>query len=223
MALSTADVRSELVQITDAAASDIRSMLASLVNASAEEVRDLILSDLPGLADDYQLASASLAADWYDDLRYEASVPGRFSAIIPAPATEARLESLARWAVSPLFSTSPDMGAATALLQGGLRGLIAEAHRSTIVGSSIADPKVTGWARYGRGATCAFCRLLISRGDVYKESTAKFHSHTNCSCVAAPVFEDTDSVDGFLTDPPPLSEAAGGDTARVRRWASKNL
>ena len=34
--------------------------------------------------------------------------------------------------------------------------------------NSVADPASRGWQRVGRGGkTCAFCRMLIGRGDVY--------------------------------------------------------
>lgn len=222
MALSPADVRTELVAVGKAAADDVAALLRGVRLLTAEEIRDFLIAELPSLAGVAQLAAASLAADWYDDLRELAEVPGRFSAIVPEPADDERLIPLVRWGVSPLFTATPDVKRTEELLTGGVRKLIADAHRDTVTASVTADPKGVGWARYGRGGTCSFCRLLISRGDVYKHDTARFASHTNCSCIAGPVFDpDVSHVDGFTT--PPVDTAPGDDdVARARRWVEDN-
>lgn len=222
MALSPADVRAELIAIGDASAADLSALLRAMRTRTGEEIRDYLLTELPHVTADSQLAAASLAADWYDDLRELAEVPGRFSAIVPEPADDERLATLTRWAVYPLFTATPDVKRTEELLAGGVRKLIADAHRDTVTKSVTSDPKGVGWARYGRGGTCSFCRLLISRGDVYKHDTARFASHTNCSCIAGPVFDpDVSHVDGFTT--PPVDTAHGDDdVARARRWVEDN-
>ena len=36
---------------------------------------------------------------------------------------------------------------------------------------------------------CRFCSMLAGRGEVYRADTARFASHPNCHCTAAPVMK----------------------------------
>lgn len=224
MPLSTAEVRQEIIDLAAASDAEIAAIFRTMTAATAEEVRDRLLDELPGLGANYELASGSLAADWYDDLRDAAEVSGRFQAIVAPLAEDEQWSALVRWGVGPLFQSAPDMTAAQSLVQGGTQRLMANAHRNTIIESSLADRKAAGWARYGNGDTCTFCRMLIGRGAVYKDSTAKFGAHDHCNCVAGPSFDDSSSVDGFLGSSRPRSiDARSADAARARGWMADNL
>src|SRR5699024_11997324 len=53
--------------------------------------------------------------------------------------------------------------------------------RNTTMHNSIKDPASRGWQRVGRGdETGDFCHMLITRGEVYRQSTVDFRSHDNC-------------------------------------------
>lgn len=145
------------------------------------------LSDvLPALIDKYGTAAASLAADWYDDFREARGVAGRFTSF-PADLDDMGAQALAGWGASWLFRPEPDWATAESMTAGGLQRRIANAARSTITGSSVADPHAAGWKRTGRG-DCNFCRMLIGRGAVYRDASADFKAHDRCHCGAAPVF-----------------------------------
>lgn len=61
------------------------------------------------------------------------------------------------------------------------------------------DPVATGWARVHTGPKqpCAFCRMLISRGPVYRsEETAHFVAHNGCTCLPVPMFKGRKHWDG---------------------------
>src|SRR5690606_18762536 len=60
--------------------------------------------------------------------------------------------------------------------------------RNTIIDTVTADPGAVGYARIASGKPCPWCAMLISRGPVYKESTAYFEAHDNCSCTARPMY-----------------------------------
>lgn len=188
MALSTANVRAELISLTDASAAEVKAIFTAMASAPADELRDRLMDELVDLGADYELSAASLAADWYDDLREAASAKRAFTAITADLATPQRWEKLAGWGVGPLYAATPDPVSAMVLIQGGLQRTIANAHRNTIVVSSVADPSARGWARYGVGANCAFCNVLLSRGAVYTEATADFEAHDHCNCIAGPAF-----------------------------------
>lgn len=181
--------RTELKTLTDLAIRDLSLIWARLDKSDAEATRDALASILPQLVTMYGAAAATLAADWYEDLRDEANVRGRFTAIPAELPDVGRTDSLAGWAVGPLFGAAPNALLALTKVAGGLQRIIANADRETITGSSIADPKAAGWKRVGDGATCEWCRMLLSRGAVYSEASASFDAHDGDGCIAAPVFK----------------------------------
>lgn len=153
---------------------------------TAELAREALKDTLPALIEVYGSAAAALAADWYDDRRAEAAVSGSFTAI-PAEITDTGGVELAGWGVGPLFQAEPDWAAARAQIFGGLQRRVTNAGRSTVMESSVADPRAAGWRRIGAGG-CGFCQMLIGRGAVYRETTADFKSHDHCRCAAVPEF-----------------------------------
>lgn len=52
------------------------------------------------------------------------------------------------------------------------------------------NPFWKGWARIPEPGACAFCRMLASRGAVYKRNTGNFHSHNRCRCTARAVADE---------------------------------
>ena len=224
MPLTVTEARAELRDLVALPQAEVDAIFREMMGrASAEEVRDRLLDELPALGDDYFLQSASLAAEWYDDAREAAEVRHAFAAITADLPTEERWASLARWAVGPLFQPNPDPASALVLLQGGLQKAIADAHRGTIQRSVAYDRAAVGWARFGNGDTCRFCRMLISRGNVYRASTAKFGAHDHCSCVAGPVFDDVETVNGYITSPRKDMSGSEADADRAKAWMDENL
>lgn len=186
---------------------------------SAYELRALLNELLPGLLDEYGSAAASWGADWYDDYRLERDVPGRFTARVPA-LREPGVRELVAWATEPLQLDIPDPRRTRVLLNGGIELRISNATRDAVTTASFADPQSEGWQRVGAGA-CPFCAMLIGRGRVYRsERTARFASHDNCHCSAAPAF-------GGLPLPvtpyePSSRRVSDTDRARVRAFLRAN-
>lgn len=136
---------------------------------------------------------SSVAADWYDELREQSGVPGRFRARMVDPVPREQAAAVARWAIGPLFSAAPDPPQALSNLSGGVQRLVAQPGRDTIATSVDLDPTDARWARVPTGATtCAFCLLLASRGAAYhsEEDAGGMASsyHGGCDCVATPVW-----------------------------------
>ncbi|MEO6627623.1 MAG: hypothetical protein ABIP03_03555 [Aquihabitans sp.] len=179
--------RGNIKELSDLAQRDIALLLAP-VSGDAVAARLLLEVALPDLVSVYGSAAATLGAEMYDELRYEAKVTGRFVARPAVLPGLARTASLAKWAVDPLFAATPDSAAATERVGGGLQRIIANADRETVMGSSIADPKAQGWKRLARTNGCGFCRMLASRGAVYTKTSVDFGAHDHCGCVAAPQF-----------------------------------
>jgi len=72
--------------------------------------------------------------------------------------------------------------------------------RSSVLNTTRSDRKAVGWVRVTDGNPCAFCRMLASRGPVYKKSgsisTGDFKAHPKCACVAKPVYSEEDPWPG---------------------------
>jgi hypothetical protein len=173
-------LRRDIRTLTNEAASDLQALWREVETALAVEValRDV----LPGLVDAYGAAAATVAAEWYDDLRAEREVRGRFLAA-PADIAQTGTQALVGWALTE----ARDLPAFKTLIEGGTQRRIANFARQTVTMSSIADPAARGWQRTGLGE-CDFCQMLIGRGAVYSEATADFEAHDHCSCGAEPAF-----------------------------------
>src|SRR5690349_16565473 len=149
---------------------------------TARQIEAALRDVLPELVDTYGAAVATTAANWYDDLRAETGVRGRFLAD-PARVAETCTQSLVGWALDEANDVSGFRG----LIEGGVQRRVANFSRLTVASSSIADPQARGWMRIGTGR-CDFCRMLIGRGAVYTEASADFQAHDSCGCQAAPAW-----------------------------------
>lgn len=185
---------------------------------SAEQARDGLRDILPDLVRAYVLASATITADWYDEQREASEVPGSFRAI-PAEPADLGADTLALWAVGPLFAAEPDWTRSRVLLRGGLQLRIANASRSTVALSAEEDPSAQGWMRAGSGG-CAFCAMLIGRGAVYTVASVDFGAHDNCRCSAVPAFSGRPRP--VRPYEPSERTASDADRARVRDWIAKH-
>ena len=171
--------------------------LLDLDRLSTDLLRDTLIYALPLIADKYGSAAAALSADWYDDMRFEAGVGGRFRAVPAQLPTLERFEKLAVWAIDPLFrlndegEPAPDaMDLVRSKVNGGIQRVVMDQSRLTIVNSTQIDPDAKGWKRIGVGHNCDFCNMLISRGAVYSGSGVTFRSHDRCNCSAAPTWDE---------------------------------
>lgn len=162
--------RQAIADLNTLAYADIAELMRQVDDG--EQARDGLMDLLPLLAVIYGSAAATLAADWYDDLRDAAGAAGRFLAIPAETTVDAdRIAPLARWAVGPMFSPEPDATKAVTRASGGLQRIIANADRDTITTSVESDPAPAGWVRSASSGACAFCKMLATR-DVFYNSKA---------------------------------------------------
>lgn len=176
--------RRDLAELVRLARRDLNRIMARS-NGSAEETRDRLADVLPTLVAVYGAAAAALAADWYEDMRDQAGVRGRFRAIPAELPGREQTDILARWGTGPLFQPQPDRTAAAALVGGALLRHIANADRQTITQSATDDRAAIGWVRIVSGSDpCDFCLGLAD--ELY--DTPDFGTHDHCLCVASPEF-----------------------------------
>lgn len=71
--------------------------------------------------------------------------------------------------------------------------------------------RVPGWSKtYGDG--CPFCKMLASRGFVYRNALTAgeaYHYHANCTCTVIPSFDGKTGVQGY-------------DPSKYRSWYEEN-
>lgn len=150
---------------------------------------------LPELIQTYGEAGATVAADFYEELRDQSPAARRAYAAILGDAVPAeQIRASARWAADPLFSARPDATAALARVVSMTDRYVKASSRNTVTSNIARDPAEARFARVPTGrTTCAFCLLLASRGAVYASKSSagddmnKYHSH--CDCIATPVWD----------------------------------
>ena len=224
MATTTADVESHRLVLADLATlaqRDLAEFWGTVDPLDAAGTVDALRAFLPDLTTAYGEVAAGIAADFYDDLREGAEVSGAYTARLADPPPVGRTDALARWATSPLFAPFTDAAADLALskVAGGVQRIITDTARQTVAGSAVADPAADGWQRAGRGG-CPFCLMLIARGAVYRESTARFASHDHCRCAAVPAFGGRPRpVEPYTPSERTITDA---DRTRLRRYLREN-
>lgn len=222
---TTDDLRRRIAGLARLAGLDVSAALRTV--ESFAEAEALLNDILPALADAYGSAAAAVAAEWYDEVREELEVSGRFRAIPAGLPDSMGTQELAGWA----RGRAANLATFEALVLGGLQRRIANMARETVTGSAVADPRARGWMRVARPDGCSFCYMLASRGAVFRESTVRFASHDDCNCQAAPAFAgkgDLFDVDAYKRSSrrwhgDDKSESAKADDARARKWIADHL
>lgn len=197
----------------------VRAELSKFVRAldltAPGKARDALLEYVLLLVEEYGQVAASIAADWYEDLRAASGVAGAFTAqaapSYPAEAVEKRVRS----ASGGLFDG--DVEQTLAALSYSIDKYVKQPARDTVVNSGMVDPWAPRFARVPAGTTtCGFCILLASRGPVYltRESAGEFAKfHGNCDCQIVMIGPSDALPEGY--DPDSLYEEVKAAEARV--------
>ncbi|MGV0805802.1 VG15 protein [Mycolicibacterium setense] len=193
--------------------------LADVWELPPETLSVALMDLLPAAADTFGVATAALAADWYDELREAEEIPGDFRAIVPV--LELGGDALAGWATEPLRAAEPDIEIARFRAEGGLQKRMANAANLTLTTSATEDPQARGYMRRTRPNACRFCVMVASRGGVFTRASATFACHERCYCEAVPAWGGRPRPVGPYkrSDRPSTPE----DRARVRAWIADNL
>lgn len=171
-------LRSTLDDVNTMAVRDVTDLFLQIVAGLELEPRaaqNLMAEILPGMVDPYASTIGGLTTDFYFADR-TASAPATYyrgapQVQMPEPK---RLQSLAGYGVSTLYKNPLAVGAAAALIAGGLQRALFDVERDTTWALAEGDPAP---ARYQRMTTsaepCEFCIMLASRGAVFdSEMTA---------------------------------------------------
>lgn len=156
-------------------------------SGSFERRRFQLLETGSALVGYYSEGSAALAVDFYDESRADARAAGGFAATPVILDRTVKIRRGIAWASEPL--SVDDEAAALGRLAEIMRSEVVRPYRDTIIQNQRRDPASAGWKRIASGAACGFCKALAARGAVYKQATADFAAHDNCTCTCAPVFK----------------------------------
>ncbi|KYK14278.1 MULTISPECIES: hypothetical protein [Streptomyces] len=159
------------------------------------------MSAVRSLVDQYGAASSTLAANYYEEQREAAGIRSRFS-VAPAEAPpEEQVEAALRWATKDVWAGGA-LEAAQSKAEGATQKLVLDQGRATLRQAVRRDREAIAYARAAALGACSFCKLMASRGAVYKtagtagrEADERFSGdasvvkyHDNCHCTIIPVF-----------------------------------
>lgn len=180
---------------------DLESLWVSVAGESPDLIKAVLVEAVPDIIDKYGSMSASIAAEWFEELIGEAAfIPDLYS-------PDAYLAST-RWAISPLYREQESPAEAFSHLIAASERHMKNYGRRVLDGSVSRTPGVF-YARVPSGpTTCEFCLVMASRGPVYtNRTTAKYRArdggryHTSCDCQPVPMrgrwIDDPQSSRGY--------------------------
>lgn len=184
---------------------DLMAFLASLDPARPAAVKVDLFEFIPVLVAQYGDIAATVAADWYDELRDAEGVSGRFRAPLADPVPDEVVNGRLGYATrpdGPLFMGAFD--SLTAFTSMIVNEYALQPGRDTVI--QAAHKENAAYARVPEPGACKFCLMLASRGFVYSKDTAgdskKFHG--KCRCNAMPVWDETRARVEYGYDPDAL-------------------
>ena len=190
----------EIRRLVEARMNEIVDYLAGVPGLTPQQFRNSLIVQTNLVVSQFGDVAASLAAEWYDDIRVSEGVRGSFRALPhDSPYDSAAVDGMVRRAVAPMFDEVPDVSAVMRTVAQNVGKYVLGASRETVRRNSFIDPNGTGFQRVARPGSCDFCLMLVGRGAVYKRETAFFASHGDCNCAAVPSWErDAPEVDVAL-------------------------
>lgn len=173
MTVAPSERRETLDELTRLAARDLRGVWSRATALDTASFAPFIIDAFPEVTLPYTEIAAQLAATWF-----ELSAPeSPYIAITASPVPVEKLVKSAEWA---LDATGTD---ALPRLEGTLdRAVYDGARETTRVNVERTNSR---WAVHARPQACPWCRMMATRGAVYKaRATALSSCHDNGHCVA---------------------------------------
>ncbi|QZT61251.1 hypothetical protein [Mycolicibacterium austroafricanum] len=156
MAVSAPERRSLLSELARLAVVDLAALWR---RASALDVEFpvYLAAAYPEVTEPYVAAAAMLSATWFEESDPESS----YVAEVSPPLPRARLNSTVQWALGADGEKALDR------LSGSTQRAVFDGARETTMLNVDLEPG-TRWAREARPNACAFCRMMSTRGAVYR-------------------------------------------------------
>lgn len=196
----------QVSSLADSAGEYVRRMVGAYLgqhpDASVAECREFARQTMSDAVSIYGDASATAAADYYDSVM-SAAGNGAKPALLHADVDDEQIERVARYQVGKLVNKGDQLGFARECASYASDATRQAANRTMIKNAQRDGRRGVRYARVPTGAeTCTFCRMLSSRGFVYRseESANLFgHNHRGCNCAVVPS-TDADGLEGYDPD-----------------------
>lgn len=196
-------LRTASSDVAKLAVRDLEKFWSYVDLSKPERARNALMNYVPLLTDRYGEMAATIAADWYEDVREAEGVAGRFAAEMAPTVPREAVQKRVRYGAGHLFTETPE--ATLGFLKTEVVAkYVMRPGRDTLIRSAHRDGAT--WARVPRGKeTCAFCLMLASRGFVYEsESSAgisrRNQFHGDCDCAVVPSWSDDPRLEGYDPD-----------------------
>jgi hypothetical protein len=194
--------RSSTAELSRMVKEALEAFFLSLNLAKPEAVRDALLEFVPLLVEQYGAIAATLAAEWYEDLRLSSGASGAFRAVtVPSGIPLAAVEAKVRYLAGHLWTPEPERMLAPLLT--ATDKYVKQSGRDAIQWN--ADREGARWARVPSGPkTCSWCLILASRDAVYISERSAFLRedgetyHGACDCIAVRIGSDEDYPENYL-------------------------
>lgn len=167
MALAVSEFQLVLVQLAADLGIKVNRLIARIDRLDRTEALAFVTEAYPELASAYLAASGELAVQFYNEQPTVSAFQAGSIDLLP----EDRLAASARWS---LLQNDPVQA-----LAGSAERAVMDQSRHTILenldveyGSVGAGEPGTRWARHASANACSFCRLLATRGSVYRSETS---------------------------------------------------
>lgn len=214
----------EIRRLVESRMNEIVDYLAGRPGLTPQQFRNSLITQTNLVVSQYGDVAASMAAEWYEDIRVSEGVRGSFRALPqPSPYDASAVDGMVRRAVGPMFDEVPDVAAVMRTVASKAGKYVLGASRETVRKNSFIDPRGVGFQRVARPGACDFCIMLVGRGAVYKKETAFFAAHDGiCNCAAVPSWDrGAPEVDVDLYE---ISKRTTGmsESARKRHRATVN-
>lgn len=157
MAVSAPERRALLGELGRLAVVDLGALWRQATALTNVEFSTFIAAAYPEVTDPYVAAASMLSANWFEESEPESLFTARLAPAIPRD----RLTTTANWALGA------DGDKALDRLAGATQRAVFDGARETTMLNVDLVPG-TRWAREARPGACAFCRMLATRGAVYR-------------------------------------------------------
>lgn len=152
---------------------------------------------LPLIVGEYAPGSASLALDWFEEIRDEASPRRPYRPTPRLNVTDDDVTAMVASLTESLRDIERQINVDTermlvqleADLEAAVQKQVAAGFWDTVTENTTEDPDAVGWQRFTRDGACKFCSMLADRGAVYTETSVRFAAHTTCHCVVGPSYD----------------------------------
>ncbi len=194
MAVSTAEltlIRNALNRLSGEAAKQMRNSFNTLTKNGRIPTSAEVLNIWLILVEAFGESAAALGADLFETQAADLEIKPKVK--LSPGANRAEIIARARWALQQ----ADQLGNLTTLLD----ELVKRPYRDTFADSAAASG--VGWARVPKGKTCAWCRMLASRGAVYSSAASAGESrkyHGDCDCQPVLVRDERDYPPGYDPD-----------------------